>query len=421
MVRGIVLLLIVLLLAPQSVLAQRAKDREVQRTTGLSQDVYEKVTEIQTLAEAEEYGKAEAMLLDLLDDKLSSYEQAQAWFLMGFLRYQKEDVPGALEAYRKVMATEDLPIGMQVNVLRTLSQLNMMAENYRDSLDYVNQLIATDPEPNADNHILKAQILYQMERLDDSLEQVDTGIRLYRAADLDPRENWLLLKNAIFYNKNDYQGMLDVLRQLTVLYPRDRYLLNMAAIHGELGNSKTQLSLMEPLYERGGLENRTHIVNLASLYLLHDIPYKAAMLLDKEIKAETIEASKSNLDMLSQAWLLAARPEKAIPSQRQAARLADDGDGYVSLARTHMSLLEWEEAERALLDAFRKGDLRDAAGARLMLGMTQFNQKKFREARTSFARAGESPKMEKLSTQWLQYLDREVEQAELARSVGMDY
>jgi hypothetical protein len=84
-----------------------------------------------------------------------------------------------------------------------------------------------------------------------------------------------------------------------------------------------------------------------------------------------------------------------------------------------MALLEWEDAERALLDAFRKGDLRDPAGARLMLGMAQFNQKKFREARTSFARAGESPKMEKLATQWLQYLDREVEQAELARSVGM--
>lgn len=419
--KGIVLLLILLLLAPQSVLAQRAKDREVQRTTGLSQKVYERVTEIQTLAEAEDYVQAEKLLLDLLDDKLSSYEQAQAWFLMGFLRYQKEDMPGALEAYRKVMATEDLPIGMQVNVLRTLSQLSMMAENYRESLDYVNQLIATDPEPNADNHILKAQILYQMERLEESLQQVDTGIRIYRDQSLDPRENWLLLKNAIFYSRNDYQGMLDVLRLLTVLYPRDRYLLNMAAIHGELGNSKTQLSLMEPLYERGSLENSTHMVNLASLYMLHDIPYKAAVLLDREIKAERLKPTKTHLDMLSQAWLLAARPEKAVPSQRQAAKLSDDGRGYVALARTHMSLLEWEEAEQALLNAFRKGDLRDAPGTRLMLGMAQFNQKKFREARTSFARAGEHPKMEKLAAQWLQYLDREVEQAELARSVGMDY
>ncbi len=238
---------------------------------------------------------------------------------------------------------------------------------------------------------------------------------------MPPRENWLLLKNAIYYSRDDYRGMLKVVQQLTELYPRDRYLLNMAAIYGELGNSKRQLSLLEPLYEKGSLENSTHMVNLASLYMLHDIPYKAASMLERELAAENLEPTLNNLEMLSQAWLLASRPERAAAPQKRAAGMADHGRGYLSLARIHMSLLQWEEAEWALQRAFEKGGIRDKGGARLMLGMAQFNQKNFRDARRSFARAGEEPKTENLAQQWLAYLEREEAQAELARSVGMEY
>ncbi len=410
-----------LLAAALVIAAPALAEREVQRTTGLSQEVYEKVTEIQTLAEAEQYREAGKLLDNLLKEKLSDYERAQAYFLQGFLRYQEEDLPGALAAYEQVIATPDLPVGMQVNVIRTLAQLHMMSEQFRDALRYADQLIATDPEPHADNHILKAQILYQMERMDPALQQLDLGIRLNAEAGLPPRENWLLLKNAIYYSKDDFPNMLRVVQLLTELYPRDRYLLNMAAIYAELGDSKKQLSLLEPLYDKGSLENATHIANLASLYMLHEIPQKAAVLLEKELESEKVEATRSNLEMLSQAWTMAGRPDRAVAPQKRAAAMMDNGRGYVTLARLHMSLLEWSDAEWALERAFEKGDLRDAGGARLTLGMAQFNQRKFREARRSFARAGEDPRMEKLAEQWLRYLEQEEEQVELARSVGVDY
>jgi tetratricopeptide (TPR) repeat protein len=194
----------------------------------------------------------------------------------------------------------------------------------------------------------------------------------------------------------------------------------MAAIYGELGDSKKQLSLMEPLYERGSLSNATHVVNLASLYMLHDIPFKAAKLLDREIEAERLDDNKRNMDMLAQAWLLSAHPERAVKPMKVAARLADDGRGYVDLARTYMSLLRWEEAEKSLQQGLKKGGLRDPAGARLMLGMVQFNQKNFREARRSFAEAGKAAKTEKLARQWLAYLEQEEANAALAREVGME-
>ncbi len=392
--------------------------QEVDRTSGLSQQVYDKMQVIQELADGEQLGEAETLLRELLDSKLSDYEKAQSWFLMGYIRYQKEDMDGALAAYEQVMATEDIPLGMRLNVMRTLSQLHMVTEDYENALRYVDMLIETSLEPSADNYTLKAQILYQMERMDEAMAAIDTGIELQAALGLPPRENWLLLKNAIYYHRNDYDGMLAIVQQLIDLYPRDRYLLNMAAIYGELGDSKKQLALMEPLYERGSLSNVTHVINLASLYLLYDIPVKAANLLTKEIDAERLDANKRTMDMLAQAWLLSGHPDRALEPLQVSARLAEDGRGYVDLARTQMSLLQWQGAEKSLASALKKGGLRDVGGARLMLGMAQFNQKNFREARRSFAQAGKLPKTEKLARQWLAYLEREEANEALAREVA---
>ena len=48
-----------------------------------------------------------------------------------------------------------------------------------------------------------------------------------------------------------------------------------------------------------------------------------------------LPADKRNLELLSQAWLLAANPEEAVGPMGQAAKLSDNGLPYVDLARTY--------------------------------------------------------------------------------------
>jgi tetratricopeptide (TPR) repeat protein len=409
MVTKLAILLSLVLLASPGVAA-----REVSRTMGLSQAIFEVLQEVQELIEDGAVDEAQARLEELQRKKLSDYALAQSWFLMGYVHYRREDFPSALAAYEKVLENDNLPLGMQQNVLKTLAQLSTVTEDYPGALSYLNRLLALGEQPQPDNYALKAQVLFQMERLDEALVALNEAIRLQAKREQPPRENWLLLKNGILYQKDDYKGMLRVIQQLVDLYPKDRYLLNMAAIHGELGDSKTQLALMEPLYERGSLGSASHKVNLASLYMLHDIPYKAAVLLEEELKSENIKATEQHLTMLAQAWLLSADTEQALKPLAEAAKLSDDGNNYISLGRTYMSLSRWKEAESSLQKALDKGDLTDRSGALVMLGMAQFNQKNFREARRSFAQAGQDPKSEKLARQWLEYLASEEKKAKLA-------
>ena len=413
----ILAILVTLALAPGGVAAEQSeslKKRKVARTTGLSQDMYEKMQAIQTLIEEDKIDEAEARLKALQSAKLSDYELAQTWFLMGYVYFRKEDFSAAQMAYEQVLLNDNLPLGMQTNVLRTLAQLSMVNEEFDEALDYITRLLKIAEEPQADHYALKAQVHYQLEQFDQSMAALERAEQLLAQRDQPPRENWLLLKNAILYHREDYKGMLAVVQQLVTLYPKDRYLLNMAAIYGEMGDNKRQLSLMEPLYERGSLPSESHKVNLASLYMLNEIPYKAAALLQKEMGEGEVESNEQHLEMLAQAWLMAANIEEAIGPLERAAKLDYEGETYLTLARTYMSLLRWKEAEQSVENALKVGRLRDEADAHMLLGMAQFNQKKFREARTAFARAGESPDSQKLARQWMDYLEREEEKLRLA-------
>ena len=203
--------------------------------------------------------------------------------------------------------------------------------------------------------------------------------------------------------------MLPVLIELTELYPKDEYLLTLAGVYSELGDTSKQLALTEPLYESGFLDPSAHTGNLASLYLLHGLPYKAAKLMQQALKDGHLPANESNLKLLSQAWYQAREDTKAIPPLQQAAKLADNGELYVRLAQSHINLEQWSAAADALKQAHEKGQLQRSDQANIMLGIALFNQKEFKQARVAFALAQKDKRSAKTASQWIRYLDSEAQ------------
>ena len=110
------------------------------------------------------------------------------------------------------------------------------------------------------------------------------------------------------------------------------------------------MALTEALYEKGYIDGKTHAVNLANLYLLHGIPYKAAKVLEKELAAKSIPSDVRNLRLRSQAWYT----------------------------------------------------------ANVMYGMALFNQKKLEQARRAFQAAGRDKRSQRTAQQWIKYVDSEI-------------
>jgi len=403
-----------LLTTSMSLVAQEESERETKKTVAMSQAVYEKLTEVQEMVEAKNYAGADGILREMrANEKLSDYERAQIWNLTGYSAYLQEKYKEAIDAYEQVLKQPDLPEALQQTTLKTMAQLQFTIEDYTTALATIRRLMAIIPEPSADVYMLEGQALFQLNRYDEALKPIKTAVDMFREQGQVPKENWLLLLRVIYFEMKDYDNMLEVVKELVQHYPKDTYILTLAGVYSELGDTKKQLALTEVLYEKGLLNTNSHITNLANLYLLHGLPYKAAEVLEKGIDAKIVEENDRNLRLMSQAWYQAREDLKAIPPMARAAKMTNDGELYVRLAQAHINLEQWTEAAEAVNAALSSGGLKRTDQAYIMLGMAFFNQKLLTQARDAFQKAGRDQRSAKAAEQWVAYVDSELRRQEL--------
>ena len=390
------------------------KERKTKVTVAMSQQVYETLSEIQEMVEAKDYASAQRLVDELKQQKkLSDYERAQVWNLSAYSFYLQEKYPEAIAAYDMVMKQPDLPEALMMSTLKTKAQLMFTVEDYEGALQVVRQLMQVVQEPSADIYMIEGQALFQLTRYDEALVPIKTAIDMYRNQGQVPKENWLLLLRVIYFEQKDYESMIGVVKELIVHYPKDTYVLTLAGIYSELGDTKKQLALTEVLYEKGLLNTASHVTNLANLYLLHGVPYKAAVILEKEMKEEIVESNERNLRLLSQAWYQAREDQKAIPPLERAAQLTNDGDLYIRLAQANINLERWGEAAEAVQKGLKAGGLKRTDQANIMLGMALFNQKRLEQARRAFERAQGDNRSARAAAQWINYVDSEIKRRDL--------
>jgi tetratricopeptide (TPR) repeat protein len=390
------------------------KERKTKETLAMSQQVYEKLTEIQEMIEAKDYATAQVAIDDLKGKKgLSNYELAQIWNISGYSYYLQERMRDAIYAYDQVLAQPDLPEALLLSTLKTKAQLHFTQEDYESALRVIRQLLAAIPEPSADVLMIEGQALFQLTRYDEALVPIKTAINMYRDQGQVPKENWLLLLRVIYFEQKDYTSMIEVVKELIAYYPKDTYIRTLAGVYSELGDTMKQLALTEVLYESGYLSRAGDMINLANLYLLHGLPYKAATVLDKEMKENIVDSNERNLRLLSQAWYQAREDEKAIPPLERAASMTNDGELYIRLGQAHINLENWGDAASAIQKGIRAGGLKRNDQANIMLGMALFNQKRLEQARRAFQAAARDNRSRRAATQWIAYVDSEIKRRDL--------
>jgi tetratricopeptide (TPR) repeat protein len=406
-----------------SAFAQKDKAKQkTKETVAMSQAVYESLTEIQELMEAQDYASAQRLTVELRQKKsLTPYELAQIWNITAYSYYLQERYEDAISAYDRVMAQPELPEALMLSTLKTKAQLQFTLEDYEGALATVRELMANISEPSADVLMLEGQALFQLARYDEALVPIKSAIDMYRNQGQTPKENWLLLLRVIYFEQKDYDSMIDVVKELIVYYPKDTYILTLAGIYSELGDTKKQLTLTEVLYEKGYINSASHITNLANLYLLHGLPYKAAVVLEKEMDAEIVKSNERNLRLLSQAWYQAREDEKAIPPLAEAAEMTKEGELYVRLGQAHINLENWSEAASSIQTGIKLGELKRDDTANIMLGMALFNMKRLEQARRAFQSASSDSRSKRAATQWIAYVDSEIRRRDMMKQALPDY
>ena len=360
---ALVLACTIIVTGTPDVYAQESSDsggkRKTRKTPSMSEKVYKKLTEAQELIEAKNYEQGLAALSELAQEpKLTHYERAQLYNYFAYTYFTLERYKDAIRSYEKVLEQPDLPEALETNSLYTLAQLYFIIEDYKSAVAIINKWFAVTEKPTENAYMLLGQGYYQLEQYKESLVPLKQAYAMVRERGDKPKENLLLLIRVDYFNLNDYDNMLKVLKELVQLYPKREYWLTMAGTYSELKRLDKQMSILEMLYEGGKLQRGNQQLNLANLYMLHEAPYKAAVLLEKGMKEDKIEENIRNLRLLSQAWLQSQENQKSIPPLQQAARLSKDGELDMRLGQAYINLYMYKEAIGSLRTAFKKGGLK---------------------------------------------------------------
>lgn len=408
-----------LLVAPaQSGRAQEEgqQEQKTRRTEALSEKVHRRLSKAQDALDIDDFATAESLLREITELRgLTPYEQAQANNFYGFVYLKQEDYPKAIEAFRRVLQTGGPDVigpGLYNGTIRTLSQLYMQVENYTEAIRYALEWLDSQADPPPRDYVLVAMAHFQLDQWREALEYVSLAIEKAQATDVPVEENWWRYMVAAHWELEEFPEALDITKILVTQWPKKQYWMQLQGLYSIVEDEDRQLAAYWCMHEQDLLDRSSELVGMAQLFLMKEVPYKAAVILQDGLDSGEIEETPQNYRYLAQAWQLAQEDRKAIAPLRKAAEGEEDdedrSDLYVRLAESYNALSEYGECASAARQALREGEPKSEGRTYMLLGQCLFEQEEYDEASDAFARAARDSETRRAATRWQNYLKREV-------------
>jgi tetratricopeptide (TPR) repeat protein len=395
------------------------EERDRQKTKqaqAVSKDVYDRIQKAQDAIDADDPQNALRMLNALKNKKgLTEYELQNVLNYIGFVHYNMDNIAQAMAAYEEMLRIPSIEDQIRKQTLYTMAQLSTMEEDYNNALRLLDEWFALETNPAPEPYILYAQNLYQINRFADMVRPIETAMDVARKRELVIKEDWYVLLNFAYFQQEDYVKVRDIQKILLVNWPKKRYWFSLAGAYTELGEEQNLVAAYDAAHTQGMFDRESEFVTMAQLYLQHEVPYKAAVLLSTEMENGRVEKNAKNYRLLSQAWTLAAEDEQAIPALQHAARLSDEGELNLRLGNAHLNLGQFGECVAAIRDGVKKGGIKSPDNAQISLGMCLYNQKKYREAIAAFREARKTNRSRKIANQWVRVIESDIQRNEQIR------
>ena len=392
------------------------EEQKTRRTEAMSERVHRRFSRAQEALELEDYATAEALLQEITELRgLTPYERAQTNNFYGFIHIEKEDYPSAIRSFLGVIAIGgpgEIPEGLYYQTIRTLSQLYMQVENFPEAIKFAHQWIDSQESPAPKDYIILAQAYFQIEEWRDALDNILMGIETARNAGMEIEENWWRYQLAAHWELEEFEEALEVSKILLTTWPKKQYWMQVQGLYSIVDDEARQFAAFWSCYDQGLLDRSSELVTMAQLFMLAEVPYKAAILLQEGLDSGEVEATALNYRRLAQAWQLAREDRKALDPMRKAAESEEDvedkGELYMRLAETYNALSDYDDCAAAARQALRTGELKSEGRTHMLLGQCLFEQDEFDGASDAFTRAARDSDTRRTATQWQNYLRREV-------------
>ena len=377
------------------------------RSQVLSKRAFAIVEDAQNRLAEEDYIGALSLLQQIRDGaKFSAYEKAVALQTEGFVHADQGNYAKTIQAFEKAANSGDLPPRLVSDLIYNLAQLNLAEGRSARALDYIIRWFATvEGEPTADAYGLKAQIHLVM----GDLAAAEQTVRKALSKVEEPRQNWTRLLLSVLLQQERYSEARPILEDAALRWPSVKaFWQQLTAVYYEMKQEELAFVTQQIMHRQNMLKTSKELSSMAQLYLYHDIPIKAARVLQTGLDDGSIEKTEKNFELLAQAYMHAREWDKAIKPLTAAAEKSDKGRFYEQLGQSYLQDEKWRDAEQAFVKALEKGGLRDAAKTWLLLGIARTRVEKWDAAIAAFRKAGDDDETAKDAFRWIRSIERQL-------------
>ena len=353
--------------------------------------------------EAGEYDEARNKLEKMKFKRLNPYERALTYRYLGYSANGQDDTLAAIGFFEKVVEQAALTIDNEAKVRFTIAQMCASEGDWQKVEETLESWFEYVEKPNGGAYYLLAISHYRRELYDEAMEPALKAIEITT----EPRESWYQLVGALHLRNEDYDSATGVYEELLTRFPKKQYWLQLSLIYSARGNYEHALRIQQLAYVQDLLTKGDELRRLARTFLFHQLPYYAALVLERGLDEKQIELDRDVLELLGNSWIAAREYDRSIEPLQIAADMAEDGRLYLRLGQVRVQREDWSEATELIEKAITKGGLKDAGKAHLLLGISYYSDDHPESARTAFRLARKHESTETDATAWLDHIARQ--------------
>jgi tetratricopeptide (TPR) repeat protein len=382
----------------------------------LSRRVYERINEVMELRDQENYPAARAILDELKDmhtkEQLNNREAYTMFLFYANLDQVQENYESALANYQEILKLPEQTPEVMEQTWMQVGSLYYVLERYEDAISAFNTFNEIALEPDDAVYLRIAYAYYQLERYQEAVDPLLKNFELLRAAGEEIPKNSYGLLRALYLTLEDFPKAYQVVREEIMLYGEPDSWVMLAQLSAQLENFEDQSRLYYAAGKGGFLDSSTGYMTLASLLSNNEDPYGCAEVMADGLESGVVEEEFDSLNLAAQCYSMAREDEKSLPFLEKAAELAEDGQTYISLARAHMTLEDYEAAIEAFEKGFEKGNLSRADQAYLLQARAFLELNRHDEGIQAARNAARDQRSADTAQTWVTHLTNEKERYE---------
>ena len=393
--------LIQLPIAADASAAGAEKSEKPERKTQLvGPTVGKKVAKAFEAYSADDIPGALAILLEI--DASKKYDKAYVSRFIAIMYAQMGNEEAKAIQYLKAAVEPDiLNEADHDQSLKLLADLQMQTKAFEEALVNYQAWMDFTGKSDGDTWTKIANANYMLKRLDKMIVPADNAIAAYGDKH---NKNPYILKITSYYERKKYQEAVKTLETVLQIFPEDKtWWTQLGMFYLLIEDYKKGLATLDLAYKQGFLDKESEIKTLASLYSQNQVPYKAAVLLEKYIDSGLVKRDDKNLSSLANAWHASQHIDKAAKYYGELAKMTNSAKHY---SKQGMLLKQDEQFKAAIVALNKALDLGAKNKGRLQMSIAEshFYLEEYKQAYKAINLAMKDPKTKRSAKGWVDFI-----------------